>query len=453
MAHVVVIGGGFAGLSAAVALAERGARVTVLEARPRLGGRASSFRDAGSGTVVDNGQHALMGCYRRTLAFLGRIGAGGKVRRQANLHVDLVHPRLGAGAIACPAWPSPLHLAGGLLRYRLLSRGERLRALRAGMALMAMRRRNDPVLASATVDQLLVRLGQSAHARASFWNPVALATLNETPERAAAAPFVEVLARAFFRSRADSQFVLPRVGLGDLYTDDARRFVERRGGRVWIHAQAAGLEVMDEAVCGITLRDGRRIDADACVAAIPPAALEPFLPATLRRAAPLAGLHRLETSPIVSTHLWFDRPVLRGEFVGLLGTTTQWAFNRSRLLGETGAGQCVSAVISAGREVVGWDPDRVTQTVVDDLRALIPAAAAARLEHAVVVKEKQATMSPTPDAERLRPPTRTALRGFVLAGDWTATGLPPTIESAVESGERAANILSETVLADRLAAC
>jgi squalene-associated FAD-dependent desaturase len=448
MRHVVVIGGGFAGLSAAVALAARGTRVTVLEARPRLGGRASSFRDAETGTVVDNGQHALMGCYHRALAFLDRIGAGGKVRRQANLRVDLVHPRLGAGAIACPAWPSPLHLAGGLLRYRLLSRGERVRALRAGLVLMGMRRRRDPELETATVDEVLARLGQSAHARTSFWNPVALATLNETPERAAAAPFVEVLARAFFRSRADSQFVLPRVGLGDLYTDDACQFVERRGGRVWVRAQAAALDVAGEAVRGVTLRDGRRIDADGCVAAVPPAALAPLLPAPLRRSAPLAPLPDLETSPIVSTHLWFDRPVLRREFVGLLGTTTQWAFNRSALLGETGDGQCVSAVISAGRDVVGWDTDRVTQTVLDDLRALIPAAAAARLEHAVVVKEKQATMSPTPEAERLRPPALTPLRGFVLAGDWTATGLPPTIESAVESGERAVDVLSETVLAD-----
>jgi squalene-associated FAD-dependent desaturase len=453
MADVVVIGGGFAGLAAAVTLAECGTRVTVLEARPRLGGRASSFRDAETGAMVDNGQHALMGCYRRTLAFLGRIGAGGKVRRQANLRVDLIHPRLGTGAIVCPAWPSPLHLAGGLLRYRLLSRGERVHALRAGMALMAMRRRNDPALRQATVDQLLVRLGQSAHARASFWNPVALATLNETPERAAAAPFVEVLARAFFRSRADSQFVLPRVGLGDLYTDDARRFVERRGGHVWIHAQAAALEVADERVRGVRLRDGRRLPADACVAAVPPAALSPLLPPALRRTASLAALATLETSPIVSTHLWFDRPVLQREFVGLLGTMTQWAFNRSALLGETGAGQCVSAVISAGRDAVGWDSDRVTRTVLGDLRALIPAAATARLEHAVVVKEKQATLSPTPEAESIRPPARTPLYGFVLAGDWTATGLPPTIESAVESGERAARILAETVLADRLAAC
>ncbi len=462
MAHVVVIGGGFAGLSAAVALAARGTRVTVLEARPRLGGRASSFRDAGTGAVVDNGQHALMGCYRRTLAFLDRIGAGHKVWRQANLHVDLVHPRLGAGAIACPAWPSPLHLAGGLLRYRLLSRGERLGALRAGLTLMLMRRRRDAVLATSTVDEVLVRLGQSAHARASFWNPVAVATLNETPARAAAAPFVEVLARAFFRSRADSQFVLPKVGLGDLYTDDARRFVVRRGGRVWIHPLAAALDVAAGAIRGVILRDGRRLDADACVAAVPPAALEPLLPAALRATAPLAGLRGLGASPIVSTHLWFDRPVLHGDFVGLLGTTTQWVFNRSRLLGETGAGQCVSAVISAGRDVVGWDSEQVTRTVVRDLRALIPAATTARLDHAVVVKEKQATMSSTPAAERLRPSPLTPLRGFILAGDWTATGLPPTIESAVESGERAAALVEaalarsarpETTLAAERRAC
>src|SRR5262245_8481590 len=396
MADVVVIGGGFAGLAAAVELAERGTHVTVLEARPRLGGRASSFRDAETGAVVDNGQHALMGCYRRTLAFLGRIGAGGKVRRQANLRVDLIHPELGAGAIVCPAWPSPLHLAGGLLRYRLLSRRERVAALRAGMALMTMRRRKDPVLGRATVDELLVRLGQSAHARASFWNPVALATLNEAPERAAAAPFVEVLARAFFRSRADSQFVLPRVGLGDLYTEDARRFLERRGGRVWIHAQAAALDVAGDAVRGVVLRDGRRLAADACVAAVPPPALTPLLPDALR--PPLAGIADLQTSPIVSTHLWLDRPVLRGDFLGLLGTTAQGVFNGSRLLGESGPGQCVSAVISAGRDVVEWETTRVADRVLADLRALVPAAGAARLERAVVVKEKQATVSPTPAA-------------------------------------------------------
>src|SRR5262249_14683733 len=171
----VARGGGFAGWPGGGAGGGRGVGVRVLGARPRLGGRASSFRDASSGSLVDNGQHAMMGCYTRTLSFLDRIGAAGKVHRQPNLHVDLVHPRLGAGAIACPAWPSPLHLVGGLLRYRLLSRHERFAALRAGLGLMAMRRRNDPRLPRAPPHQGLARLRPSAHPPAQFRDPRALA--------------------------------------------------------------------------------------------------------------------------------------------------------------------------------------------------------------------------------------------------------------------------------------
>ena len=219
MKRVAIIGGGFAGLSAGVDLAARGFRVNVLEARPRLGGRAYSFTDEASGEVVDNGQHAMMGCYTHTLAFLEQIGATRKLVRQPNLHVEMVHPQRGRGAIIGASLPSPLHLLGGVLGYRLLSRAERVGALLGGMRLMAMRRRGDPRLTQRTVEQVLVSLGQSTNARSSFWYPVAIATLNESPLRAAAAPFAEVLARAFFRSRADSQFVLPKVGLSDLYTD------------------------------------------------------------------------------------------------------------------------------------------------------------------------------------------------------------------------------------------
>lgn len=437
MKRVVVIGGGFAGLAAGVALAGRGLGVDVLEARGRLGGRAYSFRDDESGAVVDNGQHAMMGCYAHTLAFLERIGCGGKLFRQRNLFVRMIHPQRGSGAIACPSLPGPLHILGGILGYRLLGRDERLAALLAGLRLMAMRTRHDPRLESATVEEVLVGLGQSAPARAAFWDPIAIATLNESPARAAAAPFVEVLARAFFRSRRASQFVLPRVGLSELYTEDARHFIEARGGRVATGATVVGLAVADGRVAGLELRDGSRVAAAACISALPPRALAAIVPDALRQQLALDGF---DTTPIVSTHLWFDRPVLADTFVGMLETSTQWLFDRSRLLDEGGeeGGQFVSAVMSAGREPAGWDTARVADTVVAEMRALIPAARAARVRRAVVVKEKQATVSPTPAAERLRPAPETPLRNFLLAGDWTATGLPPTIESAVSSGERAA---------------
>jgi squalene-associated FAD-dependent desaturase len=444
MKRVAIIGGGFAGLAAGVELAARGFRVHVLEARPRLGGRAYSFTDEASGEVVDNGQHAMMGCYTHTLAFLDRIGATRKLLRQPALRVEFVDPQRGTGAITASSMPSPLHLLTGILGYRLLNRAERVCALLGAMRLMAMRRRRDPRLRESTVQQLLIALGQSANARRSFWYPVAIATLNESAARAAAAPFAEVLARAFFGSRADSQFVLPRVGLSDLYTEDAQAFIETRGGSVSVKSTIAGLSLADDRVGALALRDGTRVEADACISAVPPRALAGFLPPPLRASPGLRGLEQFDASPIVSTHLWFDRPVLASDFVGLLGTTTQWVFNRSKLTayGNGSHRQCVSAVISAARDVVEWDAPRVADTVAGELRALIPAARAAQLLRSVVVKERYATLSATPAAERLRPPPETVLANFFLAGDWTQTGLPPTVESAVASGQRAAQLVA-----------
>jgi uncharacterized protein with NAD-binding domain and iron-sulfur cluster len=214
--HVIVIGGGFAGLAAAVDLAEHGIPVTVLEARGRLGGRAYSFTDRTTGMEVDNGQHALMGCYTQTLAFLDKIGASSKLHRQRHLRVEMRDPGRGAGTIAGRALPGPLHMLYALFGYRLLSVAERGRAALAGARLMRLHRARDARLAGWTVDELLTRLRQSANARASFWYPLAIATLNELPQRAAAAPLAEVLARAFFGSTAASQFILPRVGLSAL---------------------------------------------------------------------------------------------------------------------------------------------------------------------------------------------------------------------------------------------
>jgi squalene-associated FAD-dependent desaturase len=327
-----------------------------------------------------------------------------------------------------------------MLRYGLLTRGERLRALVAGVRLMALRRRRDPWLASVTVEEMLIALGQSPDARTCFWHPIAIATLNEAPGRAAAAPFVEVLARAFFGSRADSQFVLPRVGLSELYVDAARRFLEARGGRVELHAPAAGVLLRDGRVDFVALRDGRRLEADACVLAVPPAALGALLPPTLRGRQPWAGVGAFETSPIVSVHLWYDRPVLDSEFVGLLGTTAQWAFDRTRIAGGDGAAaeHAVSTVVSAARDVVDWDTDRIRERVVADVASLVPAARTARVTRAIVVKERRATIATTPEVERRRPAVQTPIPSLLLAGDWTDTGLPPTIESAVLSGERAA---------------
>ncbi len=439
LSHVVIVGGGLAGLAAGVDLAGRGIAVTILETRPHLGGRAYSFVDAASGETVDNGQHAMMGCYHHALAFFERIGMSAKLRRQSHLRVAMIDKRRGAGMIAGSALPSPLHMLSGIFGYRLLERGEQWHALLGGARLMAMRRRRDPRLQQWTVERLLVHLGQSLNCRQSFWYPVAVATLNELPERACAAPFAEVMARAFFGSRRDSQFVLPQVGLSDLYTPAASSFIESRGGRVETKAAVTGLSFRDGRCCGVELRDGRRITADACIIAVPPRAAHVIHPS-------LNGWGELGTAPIVSVHLWLDRPVLSEDFTGLIGTSTQWLFNRTSLTAAEltlGAmGQCVSAVISAAHDVVEKAPGEIVDSVVADLRACVPNARAAQLLRAVAIKEKHATISLTPDAERRRPGARTAIPNVFLAGDWIQTGLPATIESAVLSGNNAAALVA-----------
>jgi squalene-associated FAD-dependent desaturase len=452
MSDVLVIGGGFAGLAAATALAAAGRRVTVLEKRPVLGGRAYSFTDQATGEVIDNGQHAMMGCYTEMFRFLDRIGATAKLAIQPGLRVDMLDPERGAGVISCPPLPNPLHMGAGVLAYRLLGVADRARVLAGGLRLLLMKRRRDPRLAELTVEGVLDLLGQSAAARRAFWHPVAIATLNDDPAIASADLLAEVMVRAFFAGKDAARFVLSKVGLSELYTTDARRFVEARGGRIETKAHVVGVGFRGNEVSHFELRDGRRLSAAAYVSAVPPQALFPLLPIAVRRAVPvLGGIEGLTSSPIVSVHVWFDRPLLPHPFVGFVGTDTHWAFNRDIISGRNERAErdrgYLSFVISGARAIVDDDNDAIVARTLTDLHRLLPASAAAHVRHTQVVKEKFATMSPSVAAARLRPPTVTPFDNFVLAGDWTDTGLPATIESAVMSGHRAADVVTARLAA------
>ncbi len=450
MSDVLVMGGGFAGLAAATQLAAAGRRVTLLEKRPVLGGRAYSYTDQTTGEVIDNGQHAMMGCYTEMFRFLGRIGATSKLAIQPGLRVDMLDPERGAGVISCPPLPNPLHMGAGVLGYRLLSVGDRARVLAGGLRLLVMKKRADPRLAMLTVDGVLDLLGQTAAARRAFWYPVAIATLNDDPAIASADLLAEVMVRAFFAGKDAARFVLAKVGLSDLYTTDARRFIEERGGRIETKAHVVGVGFRGDRVSHLELRDGRRLSAAAYVSAVPPQGLFPLLPIAVRRSVPaLGGIEGLTASPIVSVHVWFDRPLLTERpFVGFVGTETHWAFNRDVISGRRDRdGGYLTFVISGARAIVDHDNDAIVARTLADLRRLLPASVAAQVRHTQVVKEKFATMSPSVAAARLRPPTTTPFDNFVLAGDWTDTGLPATIESAVVSGHRAADVVAARLAA------
>ena len=272
--RVAIVGGGFAGLSAGVALAERGIRVTLFEGKPVLGGRAYSFPDSESGDMVDNGQHVVMGCYHQTLDFLEQIGTRASLIANRNLEIEMLDGPARAGYLRTAALPGPFHMTMGLMRYKHLTLAQRLGVLHAGMRMMSMRRFARGRLRRMTVAEFLNLTRQSLQARRTFWHPLAIATLNEQPELASAALLAEVMKRAFFSRRSDSAFLYPAVGLSELYCTAAREFIEKRGGVVVSRAIVDSLEITNGNVSAVSLRDGAKLRAANFIVAVPPAPLD-----------------------------------------------------------------------------------------------------------------------------------------------------------------------------------
>ena len=439
----VVVGGGFAGLAAATALAERGARVLVLEARPYLGGRARSWVDAETGAVVDNGQHLFMGCYRETLRFLERIGSRDSLALQSRLMIPIVDCEGTVGKFRLPAAPAPWSLLFGLLRFPGLKFKDRLALLRVARDVGRRARRSDrgetaDALDDRSVVEWLGALGQPREASRRFWDPISIASLNEEPQRASAAMFLAVLRRAFFGGADGSRLGTSRVGLSELYAAPAAHYLRGRHSEVRLRAQVQRLLLAGGRCSGVRLADGERIDAGAVVAAVPPEDLLEALPPDAVADPFFAGAARLETSPIVSVYLWFGVPVTDLPFAGLVGCTWQWAFSREAFGPRGGGIHGVTLVRSAARDLVDRPREALVRSAVDDLHACFPASRRAGLRHALVIKEKKATIAPARGGLALRPATLTPYNGLHLAGDWTATGLPATIEGAVQSGHSCA---------------
>jgi uncharacterized protein with NAD-binding domain and iron-sulfur cluster len=267
-----------------------------------------------------------------------------------------------------------------------------------------------------------------------------IATLNEDPRTASARVLKRVLEEAFGNGRHGSSIGIARVGLSDLYTDGARLFIESRGGRVRTGAEVQKLVVEQGVIVGADLKGGERIEADWFISAVPPSAFLQMLDEETTK--DFAAIGKLEASPIVSINLWFDRPVIDREFTGLIGMRCQWLFNKDLILQPATKTNQIAVIISAARGFVDWTRDALVEMALSELHEMIPASREATLIQSAIVKEREATMAHSVESDHLRPSSRTALRNLVLAGDWTDTGLPATIESAVLSGHTAAEIVS-----------
>lgn len=436
---VVIVGGGFAGLTAGVALAEAGQRVCLLEQKPYLGGRARSFLESNTGSTVDNGQHLFMGCYHSTIQFLKTIGTLDRLQFQSRLDVPFLDCDGRLSRLACPDWPSPWHLLLGVMRSGSFTWKEKLEVLRFGAALRSAGAKSVP-REGETVSAWLSRRGQSQGLQRNFWDLLCIAAMNEDPRIASAQLFERVVRLALFSSPADSRLGIARVGLSECYTAAATAFIEARGGQVQTSRNVKQLLVSKDDCRGIELGVGEKIENVPVIAAVPWHQIAGLLPGELLRDEPYfaAGL-ALRPAPIISINLWYDAPVTDLEFVGLRGTTVQWLFNKSRILGTEG--HYISLVLSGAHEHVSRSKEELLTIACIELGTLLPATRKTKLLHSLVIKERFATFSPSPEADALRPHARTPIRGLYLAGDWTATGLPATIEGAVQSGYTAAEEL------------
>lgn len=440
---VAVVGAGVAGLAAATALAEAGQRVLVLEARGNLGGRATAFTDRDTGELVDNGQHVLFGCYYETFALLRRIGAEHNVRAQPSLEVPFIGPGGERSVLKCPAGPSPLHLLLGVLRWEALSWPERLRIARLVVPMLRARAalaRGDRDTTPGTVAEWLTRHGQAGRLREWLWEPLAVAALNQSPEDAAAALFVRVLALMFGPDPRGASIVLPVVPLDAMYAVPARRYIEARGGEVRTNALSR-IRIEQGRVAAVEIR-GEAIPLSRAIAAVPWFALGALLVGDTDPMRPIVtAAAALASKPIVTVNLWYDRPVMEDTFVGLPGREMQWVFDKRQAFGERASH--LSLVASGADHLTGTETATLVSLAAREVAGAIPGARAATLVRGTVVRERRATFSLALDQPK-RPGVATPVEGLLLAGDWIDTGLPGTIESAALAGHMAAAAIGRT---------
>lgn len=439
MSRVLVIGGGLAGLATAAALAPRGFRVTVLESRQRLGGRAGSFTDPITGQMIDACQHVSMGCCTNFAHFCRTVGIEHYLAPQRKLY--FVTPDGRTSVFKADPWPAPFHLGRALLGAHYLTPLDKLR-IAYGLAMML---REHPEADPPLLPWLHAH-GQNRRTIERFWGIVLTSALNETVDRVGLKYARKVFRDGFVRHRDGFTVFVPTVPLGRFYGEELRSWFQRNGVEIRENAGVKRLSLVPagpspRAVAQVVLRDGTTLAAEEFVLAVPFDRVADLMPDEALTCEPsFANVRNLSPSPITSVHLWYDRAVLTLPHAVLIDSLGQWVFNR----GEVAPGEFyVQVVVSAARPLHGLGREEIQRQIAEDLTRLFPAFRSAKVIRSKVVTEHAATFSAVPGVDRWRPAQRTSIVNLTLAGDWTATGWPATMEGAVRSGYLAAAAILE----------
>ena len=434
--QVIVIGGGLAGLTAALRLAEAGRNPVLLETRPQLGGRAASFADVRSDLILDNCQHVLMGCCTNLIELYRMLGVDDKIIWTDTLH--WLRPDGGVDVVSNGVLPAPLHQFGDVMRMRLLTRREKFRLGRTMLRMLRTGRSGHEQWRGRTFSAWLDKAGESERVRTLFWSPIIVSACNLDIHEVAATHALHVFQDAFLASRTSGRMGTPTVPLSDLYKP-AQTLLAQQGGALRMRCGARSIDVVDGEVSAVRTADDV-LECKTVVCAVPWSRARKLVTASDSRLSTLEGLGH---SPILGIHVLVDRTVMHRPHLILPGRRIQWLFNKGPIDSDTdGApGQHLHAVISAAHEWMDLDEAAINQAVMSELEQIVPAIRAAGVLGIRPVKERQATFRATPAAEALRPnaaPGPGDINGLVLAGDWCQTHWPATMEGAVMSGHLAA---------------
>jgi zeta-carotene desaturase len=420
MFDYLVIGGGFAGLSAAAHLSAKGKKVELIEASQKPGGRAYSLTDKSTDTVIDNGQHIMMGCYHDTLKFFRMIGAEDNLIFQEKLKINFLLPHFRLAQLKSLSRIYPLNLAAGLIRYKAISVKDRLLLLKFFLKLPLF---SDRDLSRMTIYEWLVQENQNENIRKAFWEILTAGALNTSMYKASAKVFKDILIKIFFNGNKASCIILPKEGLSESYCNDAVSYIEGRGGKVITGEQVNQLILEGNRVKSIITNRRVIYGFKYVITAVPYFGLKRILAGEYTIADP-----GFEYSSILTVHIWLKENKLNKTFYGLINSEIQWIFNHDSHL---------TLVRSDADGLMDKNKEEIFGIVKKELLKYCFIEEADIADYRVI-KEKRATFIPSNEILLTRPGTETKLRNLFLAGDWTDTGLPSTIESAVKSGRMAA---------------
>lgn len=474
MKKCLVIGGGFAGLTASAYLVTTGFNVELIESSPKLGGRAYSFLFKGTNTLIDNGQHIMMGCYHDTMSFLSMIGALDKVQVQDKLSVNFLKPGFDLHQLKSSSLPYPINLLSAIINYYAISFRERISILCLFLKLPFLSNRD---LEKFSVDEFLISENQSENVKKAFWEILCVGALNTNPEKASAKMFVDVLKEIFLKGNTGSKIILPKVGLSEMFCEPAKRFIEQRGGRISLSERVEEIKVEKGSAVEVRTTNRRITNFDFIICAVPFYTLErivklayhnrhsvPTLSGSecefannnerqmLKPVLPLSSQGRrvqhdntpptIHLSPpeadrqpryssILNVHVWLKENPFGNNFYALIGSKLHWVFSHNSYL---------TCVISDADYLMNLADYAIMNMIFSELKNYLNISKDEIINH-FIVKEKRATFIPSNEILYNRPNSETEVKNLFLAGDWVNTGLPSTIESAVKSGRQTAELI------------